>query len=275
VAQEPNRPSRRRFLFLLGGAADLAALPALRSGGLRKSSARRGPSGPTSRITVLHEDPRSAERAIDDAFAELERIEEAMSLYRPQSQLCRLNRDGVLERSRPLPRRRAARRAEPSERSGGAFDAPSSRSGSSMREREEGGPLPDADAVREATAGDWRKVEVAADRIRFRAAGHGGDAQRHRQGFAADRVRPRSRPAASATRSSNTGDSAAWAANGRHAVDGRDPAPPRPDAYLALAALEERFLSTSATTHLVQRRLPPQPHLRPPHGPVADGVLRA
>src|SRR5438045_1210326 len=48
-------------------------------------------------ITALHPNRETAERAIAAAFAELEHVEETMSLYRPHSQLCRLNRDGVLD----------------------------------------------------------------------------------------------------------------------------------------------------------------------------------
>ena len=52
-------------------------------------------------MTVLHRRTATAELAIDAAFAELELIENLMSIYRPASQLSRLNRDGVLKNPHP------------------------------------------------------------------------------------------------------------------------------------------------------------------------------
>src|SRR5262245_21420668 len=104
VAQStPKPPSRRRFLFLVGGAGGLAALGLARqnSNGLNSVSRTSWALGADVTLPVLHENRRTAERAIDDAFAELERIEEAMSLYRPHSQLCRLNREGALDHPDP------------------------------------------------------------------------------------------------------------------------------------------------------------------------------
>lgn len=49
-------------------------------------------------MTAWHRDREAAEAALEAAFREVELVEEVMSLYRSESQLCRLNRDTVLER---------------------------------------------------------------------------------------------------------------------------------------------------------------------------------
>lgn len=243
----PTPPSRRRFLFLLGGAGGLAALPALRSGGLRKAERTSWALGADVSITALHEDLRNAERALDDAFAELERIEEAMSLYRPQSQLCRLNREGALDNPDPylVDVLRAA--AETSERSDGAFDATVQPLWTLYAAARKSGTLPSPDAIREATRlVDWRKVEVTDHRIRFRAEGMAVTLNGIAQGFAADRVRAALQARGVRHALVNTGefgslgrkaDGTPWTVGIQH--------PRKPDAYVALAALEDRFLSTS------------------------------
>lgn len=48
-------------------------------------------------MTALHSSQETAERAISAAFDELELVEEITSLYRPESEISLLNRDGVLE----------------------------------------------------------------------------------------------------------------------------------------------------------------------------------
>ena len=73
-------------------------------------------------MTVLHAAEAVARAAAQAAFAELEAIESVMSLYRPESELSRLNRDSVLGRpdARLVEVLRFA--AQVSEKSGGAFD---------------------------------------------------------------------------------------------------------------------------------------------------------
>ena len=48
-------------------------------------------------ITVYARSHSKGEKAIEAAFAAIERVEEVMSLYRPESQICQLNRVGALE----------------------------------------------------------------------------------------------------------------------------------------------------------------------------------
>ena len=73
-------------------------------------------------IDVLHADRGQAELGISAALDEVRTVEQVMSLYQPDSQLCRLNRDGVLRDPHPylVAVLQEARRM--SSASGGAFD---------------------------------------------------------------------------------------------------------------------------------------------------------
>lgn len=244
----PTPSSRRRFLFVMGGAGGLAALGlALRPRGLRKAERTSWALGADVTLTALHDDRCTAELAIDDAFAELERIEEVMSLYRPHSQLCRLNRDGVL--GSPDPSLVTVLRAATvmSQRSGGAFDATVQPLWNVYAAAKNAGRLPDAETVREAARRvDWRKVEIAPGRIRLRGDGMAVTLNGIAQGYAADRVAAALQARGVRHALVNTGefgslgrkaDGAPWTVGIQH--------PRRPDAYIALASLEGRFLSTS------------------------------
>jgi len=231
----------------MGGAGGLAALGLARETSTRLFSRTSWALGADVTLTVLHDDRRTAERAMDDAFGELERIEEAMSLYRPHSQLSRLNRDGVLDHPDPYLVEVLRAAASVSERSGGAFDATVQPLWQIYADAKKAGRLPDADAVREAAARvDWRNVDVSADRIRLRGAGMAVTLNGIAQGFAADRVRAALQARGVRHALVNTGefgslgrkaDGTPWTVGIQH--------PRQADAYVALAALEERFLSTS------------------------------
>lgn len=243
---DQGKPSRRRFLFLMGGAGGLAGLGFIPAR-LKKVERTSRALGAGISITALHEDRGEAERALDDAFGELDRIEEAMSLYRPHSQLCRLNRDGVLDHPDPYLVGVLRAAGAVSARSGGAFDATVQPLWSLYAEARKAGRLPAPAAIGEARRlVDWRKVEVSDDRIRFHGEGMAVTLNGIAQGFAADRVR-----AALQARGVRHAlvDAGEFGSLGRNA-DGKPwtvgiQHPRRPDAYVALATLDGRFLSTS------------------------------
>ncbi len=239
---------RRRFLFLVGGAGGLAALGLLsRSHGLHKVERASRALGASVSITALHEDPAAAEAAVAEAFAELERIEQIMSLYRPESELCRLNREGVLENPHPYLVEVLEGARATAERSGGAFDATVQPLWELYARAQKEGRLPSDDAIRAAQARvDWSRVEISRRRIRLAGDGMAITLNGIAQGYASDRVRTVLRDREVRHALVNTGEFAVlgrredgerWTVGIQH--------PRRPDAYLALAALEDRFLSTS------------------------------
>ena len=229
---------RRQFLFVLGGAGGLAALGLLPTRGLRKAERTSRALGSKVSLTALHEDLPTAERAIDDAFAELELVEEVMSLYRPHSQICRLNREGTLEKPHPylVDVLRAAERM--SRRTDGAFDV----TVQPLWELRSAGRLPEP---ADLSLVDWRQVELSNERIRLRGGGR-ITLNSIAQGFAADRVRAALEARGVRHALVDTGelgalgrkaDGTPWTAGIQH--------PRVADAYVALAELDGRFMATS------------------------------
>ena len=98
---------RRKFLSLsMGGAAAFAAgglaWPGVQRRAAEVNVTRRAwELGSDVSMTVIGLPMDRAEQALDAAFAELELVEEVLSLYRPGSQIRRLNRDRVLEQPHP------------------------------------------------------------------------------------------------------------------------------------------------------------------------------
>jgi thiamine biosynthesis lipoprotein len=242
--------SRRRFLVLLGGAGTLGALT-LRGGsrapaGLRGVHRSARALGTTVSITVLHEEEDAAERALDDAFRDLETIEEAMNLFRPESELSRLNRHGSL--SRPHPHlltvlRRALRMAE---ESGGAFDPTVQPLWRLHADAARAGRTAEAAAVESARRRvDWRRVTASEETISL-SEGTEVTLNGIAQGFAADRVaavlarhevRHALIDAGEILGLGRKVGGAPWRVGIQH--------PRQDDAYLALLDLDGRSLATS------------------------------
>ncbi|MDR2195042.1 MAG: FAD:protein FMN transferase [Gallionellaceae bacterium] len=89
--------TRRRFIALVAVAAGLPLL--LQTGRSQARPARwEGTAlGAPASIQLYHEDAALAEAAIAAGLAELQRLEAIFSVYRADSAISRLNRDGVLE----------------------------------------------------------------------------------------------------------------------------------------------------------------------------------
>jgi len=256
--------SRRQFLAVSIGLAGTAALswpiarrwqpnldpllPANGNPGLARSEQSSRAFGTTVNITTLHEDPRVAERAAQAALDELELVESVMSLYRPDSQLVRLNREGRLRKPHPylLTVLRAA--DEIWRRSEGAFDASvqplwnvyySARS-----ERREPGSDEIAAACQRV---DWSAVRIAGDeQIEFTRPGLELTLNGIAQGFGTDRAMAVLREHGVTRAMLDTGEIGSlgsrerdepWKVGIQH--------PRRPEDYLSLAQLVGRCLATS------------------------------
>lgn len=91
---------RRRILTMLAASAALApgipALLARESGYLFEWSGTA--MGARVHLRFVHDDESAVRTAAAMAAAEIDRLENIFSLYRPESELCRLNRDGELRR---------------------------------------------------------------------------------------------------------------------------------------------------------------------------------
>ena len=119
-----RRPSRREFVALGVGALVVAATPGLLRP--RRITVRRTVPvmGTLAEIAVVHRDERYAHAAIDAAIAELRGVDDAMTRFRPDSEVGRANRLAALE---PVPVSAATAAVIAAglmwaDRSGGAFD---------------------------------------------------------------------------------------------------------------------------------------------------------
>lgn len=163
-------PGRRRLLV---GAAGLAALGGVAA--FRASAASRGLAlrtraglafGTTVALTAAGPDPSAIEAALSDGFAAMRAVEDAASLFRSDSALARLNRDGVLEAPDPhlvvLLRFALALAAE----TGGAFDPTVQPLWPVWAQAAARGERPGVEALRAALARvGWQRVQVGTDRV--------------------------------------------------------------------------------------------------------------
>jgi FAD:protein FMN transferase len=192
----PVAMSRRRFIAVSAVAVG-APLLAM---GVGRAQARpwrwegRALGAPAS-ITLYHSEPGRAQAAIAAGLAELDRLEGVFSLYRPESAVCVLNRDGVLDDAPADLLSLLGRALTLAEVSGGVYDptvqplwrlyldhftAPNP---------DPAGPSPEAMAAAR-TLVDWRAVELDPGRRRVSLArpGMGLTLNSGAQGYITDHV---------------------------------------------------------------------------------------
>ena len=249
--------SRRRLLQLsLGSAAALCAggLAARGLLGKRMSSLvadsitrKSWALGSDVSMTIMGTPRNRAEQALDAAFAELELVEQVMSLYRPDCQICCLNRDRVLERPHPYLIEVFAMAKQTARLSDGAFDITVQPLWELFAACRKQSRLPtDAEIADARACVDWRAVEVSDESIRLRAPLTAITLNGIAQGFAADRAIAALRQHGVEHALVNAGevgclgkkpDGSDWTVGVQH--------PREPDAYVSLAELRGRSLATS------------------------------
>lgn len=228
--------NRRRFFALAAGTCGAWLTHCSRSNGLRRVSQSSKALGATVTMTALHADENAASTALDAAFAEVERIETVMSLYRPESQISRLNREGVLESPDAALVEVLRFAADVAEKSGGAFDVTVQPLWKLQ------GVKPDAAML---ALVNWRKIEIDGKRIRI-APGMAITLNGIAQGFAADAAMRVMREqgvehalidAGEFSAHGTSAENAPWRIGIQH--------PRQRDAFAALTQLENRCLATS------------------------------
>ena len=186
--------TRRRFIAITAAAGGLPLLPIAPA---RADPLLRVWSGTAlgcdATLQIHHPDPATADRLIAASLAEVERLERIMSLYRPDSALSRLNRDGVLED----PPFDLVRVLSESRRygalSGGAFDVTVQplwdlyAGHFSRPDASPDGPSADAIAASVARVGQ-DALEIDPARLRFARPGMGVTLNGVGQGYITDRV---------------------------------------------------------------------------------------
>jgi FAD:protein FMN transferase len=259
-----GRPDRRRFLLLAGGLGGGSL--ALAAWLLREAERHPWTAPPaagasndlqpvtrTSRalgsdvtITALHREAARAGRAVDAAFGELERIESLLSIYRPNSELSRLNRDGAVDADASfLEVLRAA--AEMSRRSRGAFDVTVQPLWQLYSDAAKDGSIPrEAEIAQARGCVDWRRVRIKGRCVQLDGDGTAITLNGIAQGYAADRAMWALQEHDVQHALINTGEIGALGARAdREAWQVGIQHPRHDDAYLALARLSGRCLATS------------------------------
>jgi FAD:protein FMN transferase len=186
--------TRRRFIAITAAAGGLPLLPIASAGADSRLRVWSGTAlGCDATLQIHHPDAATADRLIAASLAEVERLEQIMSLYRPDSALSRLNREGVLE-DPPVDLVRALSESRRyGAISGGAFDVTVqplwdlyadhfSRPGASPD-----GPPDDAIAAAVARVGQ-DALDVDPSRLRFARPGMGVTLNGIGQGYITDRV---------------------------------------------------------------------------------------
>lgn len=242
---------RRKFLALALGAA-----PAVAGGTLAWRLGQPGDSEVTRRsralgtdvsLTVLGAPRVTAERALDAAFAELETVERVMSLYRPDSDVCRLNRERIVANPHPYLREILARAEDLSRLTRGAFDITVQPLWATHATAQREGRLPtENELAASQTQVDWRALDIRGPAVRLRAPATAITLNGIAQGYAADRAIDALRRHAITHAVVNTGEvgtigrrptGEAWQIGVQH--------PRLKDAFVAVAGLDGRALSTS------------------------------
>ena len=184
--------SRRKFLCFGSGALlgfPLSRALADETGRLIFTHRSTHALGTRIKLSVLHANPGLAETALDEAVSELDRVERLMSIYRPDSQLSVLNRDGLVENPDPLFVKVLVRAIAWARRSGGAFDPTVQPLWELFRRAQQTGLSPDGQAIEIARVRvGWRRIDVSASRIKLNGDGCALTLNGIAQGFAVDRV---------------------------------------------------------------------------------------
>ena len=166
--------TRRKLLVAMAGAGSLAALAlsgriaAIGPDGLVAARRSSRALGANVEILAFHSSRDTVERAVEDALDELHRIEDVISLYRPGSEISRLNRYGMLERPDPdfVSLLHYARRL--SARTGGAFDVTVQPLWELYAGAYAGGRLPRSEEIDVARARvGLGKLDIGARRVRL------------------------------------------------------------------------------------------------------------
>lgn len=191
----PREPvTRRRALTILaaaGACATAAGRAAAFAGGDRNWEWRGVAMGSDARLVFAGVDAATARAAAAAAEAEIERLEAALSLYRDDSQIRRLNRDGTLAAPSGDLARAVRLACDIAAATGGLFDPTVQALWESYADWFAADPaagVPPRSRIAAARAAvDWRCVSVAPDRVTL------GPGQRITlnglgQGYVTDRV---------------------------------------------------------------------------------------
>jgi thiamine biosynthesis lipoprotein len=185
---------RRRVLTLLATSVAIAGLPDVLAAAAEATLEWRGTAlGGRVRMLFASDDSAAVQRIVEQAIAEIDRLENIFSLYRPESELCRLNRSGSLSGPSIDLVDLLSESIRFGELSGGAFDVTVQTLWNLYREhfsqvrRNPGGPQPAAIAAALALV-DYRLIDVSPARIDLAKPGMAVTLNGIAQGYITDRI---------------------------------------------------------------------------------------
>jgi len=121
-------------------------------------------------LTVIHPDANTRKAALDDAFAAIERVEEVMSIYRPNSELSRLNAQRKLIAADPWLIEVLQFAQSLSDKTDGAFDITVQPLWSLYDSAQKRGVIPsDSEIAVAISRVDWRQVECNEASVRIQS----------------------------------------------------------------------------------------------------------
>lgn len=188
------RPSRRRLLTVMGAAAGMTLSPGVGSTNAAPRWTWRGTAlGANAEMTLVHPDEGTARKLIRIAVDEIERLENIFSLYRLDSEIARLNRDGHLYAPSPDLVALLSIARQVSELTEGAFDItvqPLWRLYADHFAQPDADPNGPSDAVIAAARRlvDYKSIDVTSSHIRFARPRMAITLNGIAQGFITDRV---------------------------------------------------------------------------------------
>lgn len=187
--------TRRRFVAISAAAAATASWPGRATAATGLLEWRGVALGARATIRLAHPDPGSGRALLRRCVDEIERLERIFSLFRPDSDLCRLNRDGVLDLPPLELVELLSYAASVSAATGGAFDVTVQ---PLWRRYAEHFAAADADPAGPAVDDllplvDWRAITVSADRVGLQRPGMAVTLNGIAQGYITDRVAERLR----------------------------------------------------------------------------------
>jgi FAD:protein FMN transferase len=182
-----NQISRRRFVTILASALPLIKAGEALAAGPAPVRWRGVAMGAHSQIVLMHEDEARARAALDAAVTEIFRLENLFSIYEPNSEVSRLNRDGYVEAPSVDLTRLLSEARTISEATAGAFDVTVQPLFEAYRMA--GGEGPAAAALAQARKlADYRKLRITPARLAFALPGMALTLNGIAQGYISDRV---------------------------------------------------------------------------------------
>jgi thiamine biosynthesis lipoprotein len=228
-------------------AADKLSKDSAVLGKITKFSRKGHALGTNVTITIFHQDPQLAEKAMTDAFEAIEQVEQLMSIYRPDSQLSQLNRDGYLNSPHPDLLRILQTSNRLSKGSGGAFDVTIQPLWKLYYDASQKNTSPNRREIEVALQKvDWHQLEISSQAITLHHPGAAVTLNGIAQGFAADAVGKVLQSYGVHNALIDTGEIGTlgthvrkneWTIGIKH--------PRNPEEFLGLAALKGRCLATS------------------------------